>query len=81
MKISTTDNNDFLVMYCENLENCKANIKSTNTNFVIGFPSFLVFACIFQFSLLQIESYLKKHIMLSFSIIFLLIAIDIDRLD
>ncbi|WP_373547863.1 hypothetical protein [Chamaesiphon sp.] len=78
MKVSIADNNDFLVIYCENLENCKANIKNPNTIFIIGFPSFLVFVCVSQFSLVQIESYLSKHTMLSFSIIFLLITIAVS---
>ena len=75
MKVSTIDNDDFLVIYCEKLENCKANIKNPNTIFAIGFPSFLVFISVSQFSLVQIESYLNRHIMFSFSIIFLLTTI------
>jgi hypothetical protein len=78
MKVSITDNNDLLIIYCENLENCKANIKNPNTIFLIGFPSFLAFIFISQFSLVQVESYLNKHKMLSFSIIFTLITIVIS---
>jgi uncharacterized protein (UPF0216 family) len=80
MKVSIADNNDSLIIYCENLENCKANIKNPNTIFVIGFPSFLAFVFISQFSLLQIESYLSRHTMLRFSIIFTLITIVISAI-
>jgi hypothetical protein len=81
MRVSTVGD-DLIIIHCERFENGKTNIKNPDTLLMIGLlPLFFAFICISQFSLVQFEFYLSKHLPLIISITFFLITTIICSID
>jgi hypothetical protein len=81
MKILTVDD-DSIIIHCERFESGKTGINNSDAISMIGLlPLCFVFICVFQFNLVQFESYLNKHLPLIISITFFLITTVICSID
>jgi hypothetical protein len=79
MKTSTADNDDLVVIHCEEFQSGKTNIEDPNIIHIIGFLSlFIVPLAVSTISLGGIKFYFSKHLTLSLSITFLLITVTIN---